>query len=198
MKINSFGLCLCVIASLAGCATQVVRKDPSEIIDLSGRWNDSDAQMTAEEMIRECLQSAWLGKFNKAAGRDPVVITGTIVNRSHEHIDAGIFVEDISRVLINSGKVRFVASDLDRQEVRQERLDQQENSAEATRASLRQETGADFMLKGDISSIKDEVKGRYAILYQVDLVLIDLTTNEKVWIGQKKIKKLVKNPKYSF
>jgi uncharacterized protein (TIGR02722 family) len=198
MKRNLAGLCLCVIASLAGCATQVVRKDPAEIIDLSGRWNDSDAQMTAEEMIRECLQAAWLGKFNKAEGRDPVVITGTIVNRSHEHIDAGIFVEDISRVLINSGKVRFVASDLDRQEVRQERLDQQENSAEATRALLRQETGADFMLKGDISSIKDEVKGRYAILYQVDLVLIDLTTNEKVWIGQKKIKKLVKNPKYSF
>jgi hypothetical protein len=53
------------------------------------------------------------------------------------------------------------------------------------------------MLQGSINSVKDETRGEYAILFQVNLELVNMTTNEKVWIGQKKIKKLVKNPQYS-
>jgi uncharacterized protein (TIGR02722 family) len=183
--------------ALAGCATEVIRKEPSEVVDLSGRWNDTDARMAAEEMIKMCTESHWVGSFNKDKGRDPVVIVGTITNRSSEHINAAVFVEDLAAALVNSGKVKFVASKEERPEVREERLDQQENAREATRAALKQETGADYMLQGSVNSVKDETKGQYAILFQVNLELIDMTTNEKVWIGQKKIKKLVKRPQYS-
>lgn len=53
------------------------------------------------------------------------------------------------------------------------------------------------MLQGSINSVKDETRGQYAIMFQSNLELIDMTTNEKVWIGQKKIKKVVKRPQYS-
>jgi hypothetical protein len=53
------------------------------------------------------------------------------------------------------------------------------------------------MLQGTVNSVKDETKGQYAILFQVNLELVNLSSNEKAWIGQKKIKKLVKNPRYS-
>ena len=53
------------------------------------------------------------------------------------------------------------------------------------------EQGADFMLQGTINSIVDQYKKDKAIYYQVDLELTNLETNEKVWIGDKKIKKLV-------
>ncbi|MBF0594230.1 MAG: penicillin-binding protein activator LpoB [Candidatus Omnitrophica bacterium] len=182
---------------LSGCATEVTRKDPQEIVDLSGRWNDSDARMTAEEMIKSCLDTAWLGHFNMEKGREPVVIVGTVNNRSHEHIDAMVFVEDLEQSLVNSGKVKFVASSPERGEVRAERVDQLQNAAPETRAAMVQEKGADFMLQGSINSVKDEIKGEYAILFQVNLELVNMTTNEKVWIGQKKIKKLVKRPQYS-
>jgi CRISPR/Cas system-associated protein Cas7 (RAMP superfamily) len=59
------------------------------------------------------------------------------------------------------------------------------------------ETGADFIVLGSINSVKDEVSGRYVILYQVNLELVDIETNQKVWIGQKNIKKSVKRSKYS-
>ncbi|NTV29176.1 MAG: penicillin-binding protein activator LpoB [Candidatus Omnitrophica bacterium] len=180
-----------------GCATEVIRKQPTEVVDFSGRWNDTDARMTAEEMIKQCLDSAWVGAFNKTKGRDPVVIIGTVVNRSHEHINADVFVDDLATALTNSGKVRFVAAKGERDEVREERADQQMNSAVESRAQMIRETGADYMLKGVVNSVKDETKGKYAILFQVNLELIDMTTNEKVWIGQKKIKKVVKNPEYS-
>lgn len=182
---------------LSGCATEVIRKEPKEVVDLSGRWNDTDARLAAEEMIKSCLETAWLANFNKEKGRDPVVIVGTVNNRSHEHIDAMILVEDLEQTLVNSGKVRFVASSPDRNEVRAERVDQLQNAAPETRAAMVQEKGADFMLQGSINSVKDEIKGEYAILFQINLELVNMTTNEKVWIGQKKIKKLVKRPQYS-
>jgi hypothetical protein len=51
--------------------------------------------------------------------------------------------------------------------------------------------GADFMLKGTINSIID-AEGKEAVkFYQVDLTLISLADNSKVWVGQKKIKKFV-------
>ena len=182
---------------LAGCATEVVRKDIKDVVDLSGRWNDTDARMVAEEMVRTCTEGKWVSQFNKDKGRDPVVIVGTVTNRSNEHINARVFVEDLEMALVNSGKVRFVAAKGERTEVREERADQQENSAIETRARLVQETGADYMLQGSVNSVKDETRGQYAIMFQTNLELIDMTTNEKVWIGQKKIKKVVKRPQYS-
>lgn len=185
------------VLGLAGCSTQVIRKDVNDVVDLSGRWNDTDARMVAEEMVKTCTDGKWIAQFNKDKGRDPVVIVGTIINRSHEHINARVFTEDLEMALVNSGKVKFVAAKGERAEVREERAEQQENSSPETRARLVQETGADFMLQGSINSVKDETRGQYAIMFQSNLELIDMTTNEKVWIGQKKIKKVVKRPQYS-
>ena len=112
-------------------------------------------------------------------------------------INSLVFVQDLEQALVNAGKVKFVADKLARQEVREERQDQQVNSAPETRAQLVRETGADYMLQGSINSVKDETKGQYVILFQVNLELVNLTTNEKTWIGQQKIKKLVKRPQYS-
>jgi uncharacterized protein (TIGR02722 family) len=186
-----------MVLGLTGCATQVIRKDTKDVVDLSGRWNDTDARMVAEEMVKTCTEGRWISQFNKDKGRDPVVIVGTVTNRSHEHINARVFTEDLEMALVNSGKVKFVAAKGERTEVRDERADQQVNSAAETRAKLVQETGADYMLQGSINSVKDETRGQYAIMFQANLELVDMTTNEKVWIGQKKIKKVVKRPQYS-
>ncbi len=183
--------------SLTGCATEVIRKEPSEIIDLSGHWNDADAQLAAEEMIKSCTSSNWIGAFNKEKGRDPVVIVGTVINRSSEHINSLVFIQDLEQALVNSGKVKFVADKQGRSEIREEKLDQQMNAAPETRAQMIRETGADYMLQGSINSVSDEVRGQYVVMFQVNLELVDLTTNEKAWIGQKKVKKLVKRPQYS-
>jgi penicillin-binding protein activator len=183
---------------LTGCGTKVQRTEINKVVDFSGRWNDTDARMVAEEMIQDSLAGPWLSEYNKAEGKDPVVIVGTVLNRTHEHINTDVFVEDLERALINSGKVRFVSSKSERDEVREEREDQQLGNTEtATITEKGHETGADFMLKGSINDVKDEVRGKYAVLYQANLELVDLRTNEKRWLGQKKIKKIVTRPQYA-
>ena len=190
---------LTVLFLISGCATKVERVDVKEQIDLSGSWNDYDASLVSQEMIKDSLAKPWFENFVKDKGRNPVVIIGHIENNTYEHINAGVFIKFLERELLNSGKVTFVTSPEEREQIRSERADQQSgNTEEETRTQIGRETGADFMLLGSMNSVKDEVKGKFVVLYQVNLELIDLTTNRKVWIGQKEIKKFTKKGAFSW
>ena len=178
---------------LSACGTTVKRIDASETVDLSGAWNDSDSRMVAEEMIQDSLSRPWISQFTAASGRSPAVIVGTVRNLSHEHINVNTFVADMSRSLLNSGMVDFVASSNERNEVRDERKDQDLNASEDSRNAAGNELGADFMLSGQINTIIDVEDNEQVRYYQVDLTMISMANNRKVWLGQKKIKKLVKN-----
>src|SRR6056297_1906955 len=117
-----------VIAFLAAsCATTSVKRVSSDTItDLSGRWNDTDAQLVAEKIVSDMLNGGWLRKYLKNNGKEPRIIVGTLKNRTDEHISVMTFRKDIERVLTNSGDVRFVASKAEREEIREERADMQE------------------------------------------------------------------------
>ena len=189
-----------ILSSLlvAGCGTKVTRIDVDETVDLSGAWNDTDSRLVAEEMIADALSHPWTLNFAGQSGRAPAVIVGTVRNFSHEHINMNTFVADMERALVNSGRVEFVASSDERGEIREERTDQDLNASEETRNEAGQETGADFMLKGQINTIVDVEGDKQVRYYQVDLTMISLADNRKVWLGQKKIKKLVENAKVRY
>lgn len=197
-RIILISLCILMLVIVAcGPSKKVSRISTDQTTDLSGRWNDTDAGLVAQEMVKDVLSRAWYPEFlDKNDKRKPVVIVGTIRNLSDEHIETGIFISDIERELINSGQVKFVASKIDREEVRDEKLDQQTNASEDTYKKLAEETGADYMLQGSIKTIIDKLDNNTAKFYQTDLQLIHLQSNEKVWIGTKKIKKMVVQNKY--
>lgn len=192
---------LCLVATtlgLSGCATKVERMDVKEVKDLSGEWNDTDSQMVSKEMISDVLARPWIDEHRGAKGKRPTVIVGELRNLSHEHINVNTFVGDMERELINSGRVDFVASRAERSDVREERKDQDINASEATRKAMGQELGADYMLKGTINTIIDSEGKRQVRYYQIDLTLISMADNRKVWVGQKKIKKYVEKPLLRF
>ncbi|MEK7269184.1 MAG: penicillin-binding protein activator LpoB [Nitrospirota bacterium] len=191
---------LALLMAMGGCSsgTKVTRVDAGVVTDLSGRWNDTDSRMVAETMVKEALGSPWLENYVRAKSRQPVVVVGTILNRSSEHINVQTFVTDLSRELTNSQKVTFVAGKGEREEVRQERREQAAHAREETQKAPGKEIGADYMLKGNISSILDESEGVKAMFYQVDLELIDLENNVKSWFGQKKIKKVIERKRMLF
>lgn len=181
-----------IIAGLGACSTSVERMDVNEVKDISGEWNDTDSRLVSEEMIRDALGQAWITNFVSERGKKPAVIVGEIRNLSHEHINTQTFIADMERALINSGRVEFVASADERGEIREERKDQELNASADSRNAMGQERGADFMLKGTINTIIDAEGKKQVRYYQVDLTLISLADNRKVWLGQKKIKKYVK------
>lgn len=198
-KITTFFVAfIMAVGTLTGCATSVKRVSPDEIIDLSGRWNDTDSRLVAEEIVKDALSRPWIDKFLIKNGKIPTVIVGTILNRSHEHINVQTFTKDLERELTNSGRVQFVATRGEREEIRQERDEQRQHSRKDTVKKSRMEIGADYMLKGSINSIQDEEGGKKVVYFQVTLEMIDIESNIKVWFGDKKIKKLIKKRRFGF
>jgi len=197
---GQIGLVVLAVLSLAGCAqeTRITRVDSEVVTDLSGRWNDTDSRMVAESMIKEALEYPWLNTFSGSKHRQPVVVVGAIMNNSHEHIDVNTFVADLERELTNSQKVTFVSGKGDREELRTERKEQAMYAREDTQKAPGKELGADYMMKGTIATILDEAEGTKAVFYQIDLQMVDLESNAKVWYGQKKIKKVVEKKRTIF
>lgn len=183
------GLLAAIIAGCGGGGRTVTRLDSEQVTDLSGGWNDTDARLVAEEMVRDALARPWLNDFSRATGKKPVVTVGTFRNQTSEHINTETFTKDFERELINSNQVRFVAARDQRAEIRDERQEQQEFASRETVKKLREETGADFVLLGSVKDIVDELQGTKTVFYQTDFELINVETTEKVWIGTKKIKK---------
>ena len=115
-----------------------------------------------------------------------------------EHIETEVFTKELERAFVNSGEISVVASSDERREIREERLDQQANASYETTKKMAQELGADFMMIGNINSIVDEaVDSRtLAVFYTVNLEFVNVETNQKVWIGNKKIKKFIERRNY--
>lgn len=203
MKLTDLFLITSLMLSLiiiGGCSAskKVERVDPSTTIDLSGEWNDADSRLVAEEMITDVLSRPWLGEFKGEKKRQPDVIVGTIKNRSSEHIPTIPFIKNLERELINSGRVNFVANKEERQEIRDERTDQQEYASDESMKKFQKEAGADFMLRGDITTIIDQSGGTKVKYYQVNMELVNIETNRKAWVGEKKIKKVVSQGRTKF
>ncbi|WP_010182567.1 penicillin-binding protein activator LpoB [Aquimarina agarilytica] len=175
------------------CSRKITRVATDTTIDISGRWNDTDSRLAAEELSEEILTGNWITDFVQQNGKKPVMIVGLVRNKSHEHIESETFIKDIEKALIKRQKARIVQGGKMREEIRAERGDQQNNSSVSTMKKFGLETGADYMLQGNINSIVDAHKKEKVVYYQIDLELTHMQTNEKVWIGDKKIKKFVKN-----
>lgn len=199
MRIGTVSVVLSLVAVTAcSSAPTVARREVEESIDLSGYWNDTDSRLVSEEMVADSLSSPWSNRASARLSRAPRVIVGTVRNRSQEHLNTQTFVKDLERALVNSGVVDVVASSDERGELRSERQDQQQHASIETAKSMGKELGADFMLQGQINSILDAAGKEQVRFYQVELELIDLESNRKVWIGQKKLKKTVTYRKNKF
>lgn len=195
---------LCTSALLlllvAGCGSskQVSRIDAESTTDLSGEWNDTDSRLVANEMISDVLSQPWLNQYTKKEKHKPTVIVGKITNRTSEHIEVKTFAKNLERAMLNSGSVDFVADSGEREQIRDERKDQAKQASEDTQKGPGKESGADFMLIGNISSIVDQEGGEKTKFYQVNMELINVETNKKVWIGEKKLKKAISQDRVKF
>ena len=185
------GAVILSIAFMSACTPKVTRVDPDQQIDLSGRWNETDSRLVAEQMLKDAMSRSWVNDHQTKTGKKPIMVVGLVRNKSHEHISVETFIKDIEREMLNSGKVKVVSAGAAREDLRKERGEQQEFASQETAKKWGKELGADFMLQGTVNSIVDSDKKTKVVFYQINMELTDIETNEKVWIGDKKIKKII-------
>ncbi len=189
-------------ASLSACGgskKSVGRVASDTQTDLSGNWNDTDARLTSEALIKDCFGAAWLAKFTKENNRAPKVRVREIVNKTDEHIDAQIFIKNIERAMVNSGNVEVLAQASERESARAE---QDEGASgrisDESAASIGNEEGADFVIIGRMATIVDQVEGKKAKLYKINFELVGASNAKKVWIGDHEIKKVIEQASASW
>ncbi len=197
MKVFITALILGLLLFVAGCGSQTVtRTDTDTVTDLSGYWNDTDARIVADSIVQQVLASRISG-IHDTRGDDgrssglPVILVGGVRNQSTEHINVDVFMSEIERSLLNSGRFQIAAGGRERDEVRGERRDQNVFATPATAAEFGREIGADYVMTGTVNSIEDQANGTRAIFYQVNIELINVETALKVWMGSAEIKKVI-------
>ena len=87
------------------CGTSVQRLQTTKVVDLSGRWNDTDARLVAEEMVEDFMKSPFRINYTNSHAKKPIIIVGNILNKSHEHIEPEPFIKSIERELINNQSI---------------------------------------------------------------------------------------------
>lgn len=187
-------LLLSLLLTIGSCTAGVTRLAPGQDtdIDLSGSWNDTDSRLVAEDMIGDLLLK-FLKRDDKlqTSFSKPVIMVGDIINKTHEHIDSATFIKDIEKGLVINGDVILVTNSSFRQKLREERKSQAGYSSTQQQKNIASELGAEYLLLGSISSIVDVKGDQKVIYYQVNLELTSVTTNQVLWIGDKKIKKYI-------
>ncbi|MDR0552113.1 MAG: penicillin-binding protein activator LpoB [Spirochaetaceae bacterium] len=182
------------VFSLSACATKVTRVGASQQRDLSGRWSMTDVREMAGSLLNDCLASSRVDRLVQDwrrghRGQNPKCIVGVFRNTSSEHIDTNILSDALETAIMNSDRLDFVASGDMREQLRNERQEQQTNASEATAARLANETGAAFMLSGTVQSMLDSEGSRSFRNYIVNAQLANVETSEVVWRGRAEVTK---------
>jgi len=159
--------------------------DPNEIDLLSDEWAPSDLQLIAKKVVGDLQTSP---AFAQIQGR-PVVIVGKLKNSTSEHIDMQSLADKIQTQLANTGKFAFVDANA-RQAVAEEYEYQGSGYVRPDQAKgPGQQIAPDYIMTGDLASIKQRVGSDEFIYYKMTAKLSNLKTGLLVWTDEKELKK---------
>lgn len=185
-----------ILAASCSSSKAVSRIRAEKQKDLSGYWNDNDIRIVCDSIIDDCIDSSQISRFTKKNGRLPFVKLGDIMNLSDEFIDTTIISKKFRNAIVNSGEMKFVASDREIVALRQEQLNQADHVALGKEKQIGNETGADFLLQGTVKTVIDQNENIQQKTYYVNVELYDIESSEVVWTSENSdIVKVIKKSK---
>lgn len=172
----------------AGCGRRYAKGtyiNPNEIILRSDKFVESDLQMIAEKLSHSLLTSEFVGG---QTGK-PKVMMSLLVNDTDEHVDMRSLSDKVKTNLFKSQKFTFVNAAL-RTAVKEEVEYQGSDWVDpATATKKGRQVGANYLISGTLSSIKQPVGRQEIVYYKMTMELTDLATNTLAWTDDLEIKK---------
>ena len=194
-------LSLAVLSLFCACSS-LRYDDPGRVETLTIDYGSTDLQTISAEMVESLIQAPQLNYLeNPGKGDDKriIVYTGTVENRTSEHIDTQGITDKMQTALLKSGKFRFVAEKAGQAEIEEQVRFQQETGRvrEDMMRAFGKQLGADVILYGTLRSI-DKRKGssiesggtrKYDVYYQFVLKCVNIDTAEVVWQEEAELRK---------
>jgi len=185
---KQISLCaLLALGLLAGCGRQYAKGGyipPNQIILRSDKFVEADLQQIAQKLSQSLLSEDAL-----LSGNPPKVLMSLITNSTDEHIDMKSLSDKIRTSLFKSKKLQFINESL-RPVVKQEVEYEAGGFVDPQTAKKRgHQIGADYLISGDITSIKQPVGRQEIVYYKVTLEMTNLSTNIIAWTDEVELKK---------
>ncbi|MBX2811857.1 MAG: penicillin-binding protein activator LpoB [Myxococcales bacterium] len=195
--IAAFFMIFETVACSSSTPRRVTRTNPTSVEggDLSGYWNDIDAGQVAQTLTGQLVGAGWLAEHYRASAGDerPVIkLMGVIKRTDDRNVNEQFFGKQIERFLLNSGRVRVVAAAGQEGINTRERERQSVHASDESTKTQQNELGADYTLQTIVNSQNEtDGGGRSVRAYLVNMELVNVETQEKVWIGEKAIRKVI-------
>jgi len=188
--------------SLITACSSVRYDDPGRVETLTIDYGSTDLQTLSAEMVESLISSQSLNYLeNSGKGDDKriIVYTGSVENRTSEHIDTQAITDKVQTALLKSGKFRFVADTTGQAEIGEQVRFQQETGRvrEDMMRKFGKQLGADVILYGTLRSI-EKGTGRSIesgggkkedVYYQFILKCVNIDTAEVLWQEESELRK---------
>lgn len=178
------------MAFIVGCVSnggKVVRIDPRGLHDVDINYGVEDLHLFTQKMVSSMLKNSFLNSSKK-----PYIALGKItLNQGvDEHIDTRLIQNIIRTNLIKSNKVNFI----DNEHIKQleKEIDYQNNSKYIDKSTVKKIgkfIASDYIMTGDIHTIKKDNGIILDNFYALSLKLTDVKTSTVVWSEEKEIRK---------
>ncbi|MBI4212409.1 MAG: penicillin-binding protein activator LpoB [Deltaproteobacteria bacterium] len=159
--------------------------DPNEIILRSDKFVESDLQQIADRLSESLIAS---DEVADSQGKLTAMIS-LFVNDTDEHIDMRSLSDKLKTKLFKSKKFTFVNAAL-RPSVKEEVEYQNTEWVDQKTATKKgKQLGAEYLISGTLSSIKQPVGRQEIVYYKMTIELTDLAKNTLAWTDDLEIKK---------
>ncbi len=181
-----------VMASLmmVACASgpKISYGDATAVETTTTGFGSTDLQTIAATLVDDLV--SFPPVVQMTATRRPVVFVDKIKNKTTEHIDTESITDTVQTKLLKSGKFRFVDMTAVRQIQEQMQFQMDSGMVDPSKAAaFGKQTGAEFMLYGNMSSIVKRNDSTKDVYYKFTLKLVNLESGIMEWAGEKEIRK---------
>jgi uncharacterized protein (TIGR02722 family) len=181
---------LVAVLSLSACASdpKVSYGDATGVETTTTDFGSTDLQTIAATLVDDLLTFPPI--VDLTTGNRPVVFVDKVKNKTVEHIDTESITDSIQTKLLKSGKFRFV--DMSAVQAMQDQMQFQQDSGlvdPSKAAAFGKQTGAQFMLYGNMASIVKRNSDTKDVYYKFTLKLVNLESGLLEWTGEKEIRK---------
>ena len=150
--LSLLSLCAVAVVVTPACSRKVPPPPPPVVVPDSG-WTATDTDEVTRTLVDACAGHTWVAEFRERQGRMPVVEVAGIEDRTADHVPVSALAEALRTRLERSNAVLA-----------------------ATAGQV-----ADARLTGVVSMRGTSLDGKPVQLYQVDLKIVDMRTNDQLW-----------------
>lgn len=175
-------------ASGGGVYTKGQYVDAERVDLLSDKFVESDLQTISDQLTRSFLNSPFIAR---QAGR-PSIIISLFTNATDEHIDILSLTNKIRTSLLKADRFTFLNERL-RKAMAEEYEYQQSGYVNPETAKMKgKQMGADWLISGHITSIRQPVGKQEIVYYKTTLEVTDLESSAILWADEVELKKAFK------